>query len=120
MFIFVPSLSSQVEECLSLVMGLSPADKLAAVEVWNKASERFQDIVDNNNTSVTVAAAVEEDKGCHSSDVSLLYDMLLFHVTDESMLTLQLHDQPVPVAFMVLTSTLEILFNHSKVINSRH
>ena len=92
-------MSSQVEECLSLVMGLSPADKLAAVEVWNNASERFQDIVDNN-TFVTVAAAVEEDKGCHSDDVSL-YDMLLFHVTDESMLTLQLHDQPVPVAFMV-------------------
>ena len=65
---------SQVEECLSLVMGLSPADKLAAVEVWNNASERFQDIVDNVNctSSVTVAtaSAAVEDKdvqGCHVS-----------------------------------------------------
>ena len=35
-----------------LVTALSPSDKVAAVEVWNSASERFQSIIDvaNNET----------------------------------------------------------------------
>ena len=46
----IPAFVSKVEDCLSLIAKMSPGDKVAAVDIWNSASEILQRIVDARYT----------------------------------------------------------------------